>query len=167
MKHVGLLGGSFDPPHEGHVHITKQAIKAFNLSKIWWLVSPSNPLKERKPEDSLKRFKASKKIMQHPSVTISNIESSLKSRFTAETIYKLQLIYPRTKFVWLMGADNLKKFHYWNNWKKIPNLAKIVVFARQNYYIKSIATKKLSKKDWVYINSKKVNISSTLIRKFW
>ena len=61
---IGLLGGSFDPPHEGHVHITKQAIKAFNLSKIWWLVSPSNPLKDRKPEKLSKRYEASRKIMQ-------------------------------------------------------------------------------------------------------
>ena len=134
---VGLLGGSFDPPHEGHVHITKQAIKAFNLSRIWWLVSPGNPLKEREPQTISKRFEASRKIMRHPAVTITDIESSLRSRFTAETIYKLQRIYPGVKFVWLMGADNLVNFHHWDEWNWIVKNVPIGVLARPGEQIKA------------------------------
>ena len=134
---IGLLGGSFDPPHEGHVHITKQAIKAFNLSKIWWLVSPSNPLKDWEPEKISKRFKACRKIMRHPAVTVTNIESSLGSRFTAETIYKLQRIYPQVRFVWLMGADNLVNFHHWDKWNWIVKNVPIGVLARPGEQIKA------------------------------
>ena len=134
---IGLLGGSFDPPHEGHVHITKQALKAFNLSKIWWLVSPSNPLKDWKPEKVSKRCEACKKIMQHPAVTITDIESSLRSRFTAETILKLQRIYPRVRFVWLMGADNLVNFHHWDKWNWIVKNVPIGVLARPGEQIKA------------------------------
>ncbi len=134
---IGLLGGSFDPPHEGHVHITKQAIKAFNLSKIWWLVSPGNPLKGWEPEKISKRSKECKKIMRHPAVTITNIESSLGSRFTAETIYKLQRIYPQVRFVWLMGADNLVNFHHWDKWNWIVKNVPIGVLARPGEQIKA------------------------------
>ena len=134
---IGLLGGSFDPPHEGHVHITKQAMKAFNLSKIWWLVSPSNPLKERKPQEISKRYEASRKIMQHPAVTITDIENRLGSQFTAETIHMLQRIYPGVKFVWLMGADNLVNFHKWDKWNWIVKNVPIGVLARPGEQIKA------------------------------
>ena len=133
----GLLGGSFDPPHEGHVHITNQAIKAFGLSKIWWIVSPGNPLKERRPEDISKRVEASRRIMKHPAVAITDIESCLQSRFTAETIQQLKCIYPGVKFVWLMGADNMVNFHHWDNWNWIVKNVPIGILARPGEQIKA------------------------------
>ena len=134
---VGLLGGSFDPPHEGHVHITKQALKAFGLSKIWWLVSPSNPIKINQPQDLKKRFEASKKVMRHPSVIITNIEDHLKTKYTAETLQKIQSIYPGVKFVWLMGADNLVNFHRWDKWTWILKNVSVGVLARPGEQIRA------------------------------
>ena len=134
---IGLLGGSFDPPHEGHVHITKLALKIFNLSKIWWLVCPENPIKSLTPSDLNSRFFASKKIMKHPSVVITDLERKFKTKYTFQTLIKLKKLYPSTKFVWLMGADNLINFHHWKNcdWimKKIP----VGVLARPEEQIKA------------------------------
>ena len=108
---VGLLGGSFNPPHIGHVHITEQALKAFRLQNIWWLVSPGNPLKENRPDSVDSRIYRCRKIMQNPKVFISDIERQLGTRFTAETLRKLFKLYPGVRFTWLMGADNLSNFH--------------------------------------------------------
>ena len=134
---IGLLGGSFDPPHEGHVHITKLALKIFNLSKIWWLVCPENPIKSVTPSDLNSRFIASKKIMKHPSVVITDLERKLKTKYTFQTLIKLKKLYPSTKFVWLMGADNLINFHHWKNWDWIMKNIPVGVLARPEEQIKA------------------------------
>ena len=134
---IGLLGGSFDPPHEGHVHITKLALKIFNLSKIWWLVCPENPIKSVKPSDLNSRFLASKKIMKHPSVVITDLERKFKTKYTFQTLIKLKKLYPSTKFVWLMGADNLINFHHWKNWDWIMKNIPVGVLARPEEQIKA------------------------------
>ena len=134
---IGLLGGSFDPPHEGHVHITKLALKIFNLSKIWWLVCPENPTKSVIPSDVNSRFLASKKIMKHPSVVITDLERKLKTKYTFQTLIKLKKLYPSTKFVWLMGADNLINFHHWKNWDWIMKNIPVGVLARPEEQIKA------------------------------
>lgn len=127
---IGLLGGSFDPPHLGHVHITKRALKRFNLDRVWWLVSPGNPLKDNPPADMEKRLSACREIMQHPRVEITDIEAKMGTRYTAATIKGLQLRYPRVRFVWLMGADNLAQFHKWQDWEWIAENIPIGVMAR-------------------------------------
>ena len=114
---IGLLGGSFDPPHAGHVHITRQALRRFGLDRVWWLVSPGNPLKVDGPAPIEKRIAACQEIMQHPKVLVTDIEVQLETRFTADTIEKLQGIYPNVNFVWLMGADNLASVHKWGRWE--------------------------------------------------
>ena len=134
---IGLLGGSFDPPHEGHVHITKLALKIFNLSKIWWLVCPENPIKSVTPSDVNSRFLASKKIMKHPSVVITDLERKLKTKYTFQTLIKLKKLYPSTKFVWLMGADNLINFHHWKNCDWIMKNIPVGVLARPEEQIKA------------------------------
>ena len=134
---IGLLGGSFDPPHEGHVHITKLALKIFNLSKIWWLVCPENPIKNVTPSDVNSRFLASKKIMKHPSVVITDLERKFKTKYTFQTLIKLKKLYPSTKFVWLMGADNLINFHHWKNWDWIMKNIPVGVLARPEEQIKA------------------------------
>jgi nicotinate-nucleotide adenylyltransferase len=134
---IGLLGGSFDPPHEGHVHITKLALKFFNLSKIWWLVCPENPIKSVTPSDVNSRFLASKKIMKHPSVVITDLERKLKTKYTFQTLIKLKKLYPSTKFVWLMGADNLINLHHWKNWDWIMKNIPVGVLARPEEQIKA------------------------------
>ena len=134
---IGLLGGSFDPPHEGHVHITKLALKFFNLSKIWWLVCPENPIKSVTPSDVNSRFLASKKIMKHPSVVITDLERKFKTKYTFQTLIKLKKLYPSTKFVWLMGADNLINFHHWKNCDWIMKNIPVGVLARPEEQIKA------------------------------
>ncbi len=168
---IGVLGGTFDPPHRGHLHISKVALKKLKLNKLIWMVTKKNPLK-RKPYLDLKiRIKLSKKITKkEKKIFVQHIDSKIKSNKTFDLLNSLKKKNKKAKIFFLIGADNLVKFHKWNNWKKIPKIAKIAVFPRQNYSIKSldpIALKKLNKKDWIYINYKKINISSTLIKKFW
>ena len=168
---LGILGGTFDPPHIGHLHISKFALKKLKLNKLIWAVAKKNPLK-RKPYLSTKiRMKLSKKITnKEKKIFVFYFDDKIKSINTFDLLNYIKKRHKKIKLYFLIGADNLVKFHKWYNWKKIPKLAKIVVFARENYSIRSInylASKSLKKKDWLYINSKKVNISSSLIRKFW
>ena len=127
---IGLLGGSFDPPHAGHVHITREALKRFGLDRVWWLVSPGNPLKDRGPAKLERRMKVAREMMVHPRVTISDFEARAGTRYTAETVSALQATYPQARFVWLMGADNLAQFHRWKDWKEIVARVPIGVLAR-------------------------------------
>ncbi len=127
---IGLLGGSFDPAHRGHVHITKAALHRFGLDRVWWLVSPGNPLKQRGPAPLQDRLQAARAMMQHPRVTVTGIEESLGTRYTAQTIAALRARYPGVRFVWLMGADNLAQFHLWQDWESIMAQVPVGVLAR-------------------------------------
>lgn len=127
---IGLLGGSFDPPHAGHVHITLEALKRFNLDQVWWLVSPGNPLKAEGPAALPRRLAASRGLMRHPRVVVTDLEARLGTRYTAQTLKRLKQLYPGVRFVWLMGADNLATFHRWENWRWIMENVPIGVFAR-------------------------------------
>ncbi len=127
---IGLLGGSFDPAHDGHVHITKAALERFGLDRVWWLVSPGNPLKERGPAPMAARLEMARSVMEHPRVTVTDIEARIGTRYTAETIAALQGLYPDVRFVWLMGADNLAQFHRWQDWQDIMARVPVGVLAR-------------------------------------
>ena len=134
---IGLLGGSFDPPHAGHVHITREALRRMRLDRVWWLVSPGNPLKERGPADIERRMEACRRILQHPRVAITDIESRLGTRYTADTLARLQRLYPQARFVWLMGADNLVSFHRWEHWDWIIENVPIGVLARPDQQVRA------------------------------
>jgi len=127
---IGLLGGSFDPPHAGHVQITKAAIRAFDLDRVWWLVSPGNPLKPRGPASLAERMQAASAIMRHPRVTVTDIEAQLGTHYTAETLTRLKQRFRSVRFVWLMGADNLAQFHRWQEWHRIMQMVPVGVLAR-------------------------------------
>lgn len=127
---VGLLGGSFDPAHAGHAHITREALKRFGLDAVWWLVSPGNPLKAAGPASMADRMGRARAVMDHPRVQVTDVEAHLGTRFTAETIAALQARYPRVRFVWLMGADNLAQFHLWRDWREIMARVPVGVLAR-------------------------------------
>ena len=127
---IGLLGGSFDPAHEGHAHITREALKRLGLDQVWWLVTPANPLKARQPAPMADRLARARQVMQHPRVRITELETHLGTRLTADTIRQLRLIYPGVTFVWLMGADNLVQFHKWARWREILNDVPVAVLAR-------------------------------------
>lgn len=113
---IGLLGGSFDPPHEGHVHITRWALRTLGLDAVWWLVSPGNPLKVEGPAPVARRVAACRRLVRHPRVTVTDIEAHLGTRYTADTLAHLSARYPGVRLVWLMGSDNLASFHRWERW---------------------------------------------------
>jgi nicotinate-nucleotide adenylyltransferase len=127
---VGLLGGSFDPAHEGHVHITREALKRMGLDQVWWLVTPGNPLKVRQPAPLADRLARARVVMRHPRVRITALEVAFGSRTTADTIDRLRAVYPGVTFVWLMGADNLVQFHRWGRWRDILRSVAVGVLAR-------------------------------------
>lgn len=127
---IGLLGGSFDPAHQGHVHITLEALKRFGLDEVWWLVSPGNPLKSRGPAPMALRLARARAVMQHPRVRISEFEVRAGTRYTAETLRALRMCYPQARFTWLMGADNLAQIHRWKDWEQIFQTVPIGVLAR-------------------------------------
>ena len=129
-QRVGLLGGSFDPAHPGHVHVTRWALRALGLDRVWWLVSPGNPLKTDAPADLSRRLQAARALMRHPRVTVTDLESRAGTRYTAETLALLKVRYPGVRFVWLMGADNLRSFHRWDRWEAIMESVPVAVFAR-------------------------------------
>lgn len=127
---VGLLGGSFDPAHAGHVHLTREALKRFGLDRVWWLVSPGNPLKSRGPAPIGDRLARARAIMRHPRVQVTDLEARTGTRYTAETLEALFDLYPGVRFVWLMGADNLAELHRWERWDWILSNVPVGVIAR-------------------------------------
>jgi nicotinate-nucleotide adenylyltransferase len=127
---VGLLGGSFDPPHAGHVHITREALKRFRLDRVWWLISPGNPLKPRGPAPLADRMAAARAIMADPRVTVTDVEARLGTRYTAQTLQVLMARHPGVRFVWLMGADNLAQLHRWQRWDWIMATLPMGVLSR-------------------------------------
>lgn len=127
---IGLLGGSFDPAHEGHALITREAMKRMGLDQVWWLVSPGNPLKPNPPAPLAQRMDEARALMRHPRVRITALESELGTRATVDTLAALCRRWPRLRFVWLMGADNLATFHRWDRWPEIMALVPVAVLAR-------------------------------------
>ncbi len=127
---IGLLGGSFDPAHEGHAHITREAIKRMGLDRVWWLVSPGNPLKARQPAPMAERLARARQVMPDPKVEITDLEAKLGTRATIDTLTRLKALYPGVHFVWLMGADNLVQFHKWGRWRDILRSVPVGVMAR-------------------------------------
>ena len=127
---IGLLGGSFDPAHAGHVEITRHALRRFGLDRVWWMVSPANPLKPTGPDLLLSRIRAAKRVMEHPKVDVTGIESDLGTRFTSDTIAALKQRFAQYRFVWLMGADNLAQLHLWQDWRSIIQTVPVGVLAR-------------------------------------
>ena len=168
---IGIFGGTFDPPHKGHLYISKIALKKLKLNKLIWVVTKKNPLKQKPYLSTKARINLSKEMTKkEKKIFVRYFDDKIKSINTFDLLNFIKKKNQNAKLFFLIGADNLAKFHKWNNWKKIPKLAKIIIFPRQNCSIKSfnpIVSKKLNKKDFIYIKSKKINISSSLIRKFW
>ncbi|MCJ8138965.1 nicotinate-nucleotide adenylyltransferase [Falsirhodobacter halotolerans] len=136
---IGLLGGSFDPAHAGHVHITRQAIRRFGLDRVWWLVSPGNPLKARGPRPMPERLAHARCVMDDPRVEVTDLEARLGTRHTADTLRALMRRYPGVTFVWLMGADNLAQLHRWDDWRWIMTHVRVGVLARPGWGVRGRA----------------------------
>ena len=127
---VGLLGGTFDPPHQGHVHISLSALQALNLHAVWWLVTPQNPLKARKPLSLERRMALCQELVTHPRVLVTDLEKDLGSTSTFETVHRLRPLYPGTDFVWITGMDNALTLHQWNDWQRLLTLIPMAHFTR-------------------------------------
>lgn len=138
---TALLGGSFNPAHRGHRRISLFVADTLELDEVWWLVSPGNPLKPAKGMAPLSARLASAKAMARRSIIRpTDIETKLGTRFTIDTLKKLVRRYPKRRFIWIMGADNLGQFHHWRDWRKIAALVPIAVVARPGYEGLTIAS---------------------------
>ena len=134
-QRTGILGGSFNPAHDGHMHISRLALEHLALDQVWWLVSPQNPLK---PVDGMapfeERFASAQAIASaEPRIVVSDAEIHLATRYTAETLPQIIKASPNTRFVWIMGADNLSEMEQWESWITIFQTMPIAVFARPPY----------------------------------
>lgn len=180
---IGLFGGSFDPPHAGHVHVSREALKRFGLDRVWWLVSPGNPLKPHGPAPLERRMAAARALVRDPRITVTDIEAHLGTRYTAETLSRLMALYPGVRFVWLMGADNLAQFHRWQHWEWILRTVPVGVLARPGqrisartstaaqsfarYRLPAARAHLLAQSDppaWCFLNVPMVDVSSSAIR---
>ena len=177
---VGLLGGSFDPAHAGHAHITREALKRFGLDRVWWLVSPGNPLKTEGPAPIDLRLAQARAVMDDPRVVVTDLESRLGTRATADTLDRLTALYPGVRFVWLRGADNLAQFHRWDRWQSILARVPVGVLARPGFGIaarQSVAARMFRAAEvppkglglrappaWAFVTMPLVDLSSSAIR---
>ena len=136
---IGLLGGSFNPAHEGHRHISVTALRLLGLDQVWWLVSPQNPLKpEAGMAEYSERLASARLTARHPKIKISDFEYRIGERRTARTLAALKVTYPQHHFVWLMGADNLVQLPKWQQWEMIMKQVPIAVFNRPGHTYKAL-----------------------------
>ena len=181
---IGLFGGTFDPPHEAHVAASLLAMKRLDLDRVWWLVTPGNPLKDTRGLAPLKqRIVAARALVRHPRIEISDLEAQIGTPYTYETIAYLRHRCPGVHCVWIMGADNLRSFHRWQRWRGIAAMVPMAVidrlgpslyasgspaahaFARAR--IPEVDAKSLPNRKpqaWVYLHGLKSPLSSTALR---
>ena len=184
---IGLLGGSFNPAHEGHLAMSLHALKRLGLDQIWWLVSPQNPLKNKETMMliALRTATAICLATPHPRLIVTTLETQLGTHYTIDTLRALKRRFPRTSFVWLMGADNLRQMPRWKSWAEIFDLVPVAVFRRPAYpaghglgkvalrfghaWHTPGAARRLSQKPllpaWVILDNKLNTTSATNIRK--
>lgn len=181
---IGLFGGTFDPPHQAHLAATLLALKRLDLDRVWWLVTPGNPLKNTrglKPLES--RIAAARALTHHPRIDVSGVEAMINTRFTYDTLRFLVRRCRGVKFVWIMGADNLRSFARWQNWRRIAALLPIAIVDRLGpslYASASVAAQALARfripeqaataladrnpPAWTYLHGLKSPLSSTALR---
>lgn len=183
-QRVGIMGGSFNPAHEGHRIVAETAVKRLALDQLWWLVTPGNPLKENSalPSQAM-RMEAARRYAQGPRMKITGFEAELGTPYTAATLAYLQQRYPDVHFVWVMGADNLAGFDRWQKWQQIFESVPIAVVDRPGYRLKALAgvaaqrfaNARLDETDagllthykapaWVFLTTRLSPLSSTALR---
>lgn len=181
---IGLFGGSFNPPHEAHRAVSLLAMKKLRLDRLWWLVTPGNPLKDTRKLPSLEaRIAEAAALADHPRIDVTGLEAVIGTKYSCDTIRWLLNEAPGTQFVWVMGADNLKDFHRWKNWREIFLMLPVAVVDRGGLSLKaasgpaaiSFARARIPESRaatlpalpppaWVYLHGVKSDLSSTAIR---
>ncbi len=168
-KKIGILGGTFDPAHQGHIKISIEAKKKFNLDKVYWAVTKKNPFKNKSSKKLTDRLIYAKKLnIKNKFISVKYYEDKIRSNKSIDLIKHFKKIYKNNKIYFIIGADNLIHFHKWEKWFQIPKLCEILVFDRFKYKsksLKSVSYRKLANKGLRFINFKKVNISSSKLRK--
>jgi nicotinate-nucleotide adenylyltransferase len=178
---IGLMGGSFNPAHDGHLHIAKTALKRLKLNSVWWIVARGNPLKtEQAPFET--RLASAQAKVRGRRMKVSNIEARLGLTFTIDTVTALQAAAPGTRFVWIMGADNLERFHHWKDWERLARCVPLAIIARPGTRISkaSVFKRKFASAQiredraallgqrvapaWVYLRARENPASSTRLR---
>jgi nicotinate-nucleotide adenylyltransferase len=137
---IGLLGGSFNPAHSGHLYVSETALRRLKLDSVWWLVSPGNPLKdEAGMAPFMARLKGARAVAKtHPRIHVSGLEQGLGTRYTVDTVGALERRFPQTQFVWLMGSDNLAQFSRWRRWQELARKIPIAVVQRPGSILASL-----------------------------
>ena len=181
---VGLFGGSFNPPHNGHSLVAEIAIKRLGLDQLWWIVTPGNPLKDRRHLLPLaERVHLSERLARHPSIKVTAFERDFATNFTANTLARVKARNPHVHFIWIMGADSLKTFHQWQHWQDIVNTFPIAVIDRPGSTLSLLSSKmartfdfaRIDEDDsralwkrqapaWTFIHGPRSGLSSTVIR---
>jgi nicotinate-nucleotide adenylyltransferase len=184
-QRIGLFGGSFNPAHEAHREASLHAWKRLGLDRVWWLVSPGNPLKGNKglpPLDA--RMSAARRAANNPFIEVTDIEAMLGTRFTYDTVSRLKTCHPRVRFVFLMGADILAEFHRWKRWRELAGMVPLAVIDRAGWTAKALASPaaqalgraRLPESDalalasreppaWIFLHGLKLAQSSTALRR--
>ncbi len=178
---IGLFGGSFNPPHASHRAASLLALKRLGLDRVWWLVSPGNPLKDTRALRPLpERVAAAQKLAGHPRIDVTGLEAAIGTRYTFDTLHWLRRRLPDVHFVWVMGADNLANFHHWENWRGIAALVPIAVIDRsgaiaagpfaerfRRFRLPEARAGRLALAEppaWVFLHGLKSPVSSTALR---
>jgi nicotinate-nucleotide adenylyltransferase len=160
---TGILGGSFNPAHGGHRKVSLFALQALGLDEILWLVSPGNPLKDQATNAPLaRRFASARLLARRAPIKVSAIERELGTRYTIDTLRKLQRRYPKRRFIWLMGSDNLAQFVAWKNWRGIARAMPIAVIARPGYDSAALASPAMA-----WLRRFRTSAASIRTRKAW
>jgi nicotinate-nucleotide adenylyltransferase len=182
---IGLFGGTFNPPHEGHRLVSTIALSRLGLDQIWWLVTPGNPLKQNDGLPSLAaRMAAAHELADHPRIVVTGLEAQIGTRYTYDTVEWLTRRCPGVRFVWIMGADNLASFHRWQHWRDIAAMIPIAVIDRPGSTLKAVnspagawlARHRLDETDgsllaqarapaFVFIHARRSDLSSTELRR--
>ncbi|MEX0752332.1 MAG: nicotinate-nucleotide adenylyltransferase [Xanthobacteraceae bacterium] len=181
---IGLFGGTFNPPHQAHLDACLLAMKRLGLDRLWWIVTPANPLKDTRGLTPLeRRIKAIRAFVRHPRIDVTGFEAEIGTRYTFDTISFLRRRCPGVQFVWIMGADNLRSFQRWENWKGIARLIPIAVVDRPGpslYAAAGVAGQALARwrlpesaarslpgrkpPAWIFLHGLKSPLSSTALR---
>jgi nicotinate-nucleotide adenylyltransferase len=182
---IGLLGGSFNPPHVGHLLASHLALTRLGLDRLWWLATPGNPLKSSDDLAALRaRLQAARALVHDPRIAVTGLESEIGTRYTADTVHFLKRRAPGARFVWIMGADNLAQFHRWRHWEEIAAQVPMLVVDRPGASFAALSSRaaqalarwrrperdaprlaRLSPPAWIFLHGPRSSVSSTALRR--